>query len=144
MFSLQFVGGGLVDPDMLRRVFHSQQVPPAGFNRGFYTNPVVDQLIDRATVATDEAELPRLAALEQRGLANGLAVSRVTAAEVREHEPEVRAIAALHVPETGIIDYRAVCAVLVRRLGGSFTTVSAFDCATAPLPAFAPARGFVF
>jgi peptide/nickel transport system substrate-binding protein len=69
MFSLQFVGGGLVDPDMLRRVFHSRQVPPAGFNRGFYTNPVVDQLIDRATVATGEAERRRFYAAAQRVIA---------------------------------------------------------------------------
>ena len=55
MFSLQWVGGGLVDPDMLRRVFHSQQVPPTGFNRGRYSNPLVDRLIDRATMALDDA-----------------------------------------------------------------------------------------
>ena len=39
MFTLQWVGGALVDPDILRRVFHSTQVPPAGFNRGYYSNP---------------------------------------------------------------------------------------------------------
>jgi peptide/nickel transport system substrate-binding protein len=55
IFSLQWVGGGLVDPDMLRRVFHSQQVPPSGFNRGYYANPLVDRLIDSATVSLDEA-----------------------------------------------------------------------------------------
>ena len=54
IFSLQWVGGGLVDPDMLRRVFHSRQVPPAGWNRGYYSNPLADRLIDRATVAVDE------------------------------------------------------------------------------------------
>ncbi len=32
MFTLQWVG--VTDPDILRRVFHSQQVPPVGFNRG--------------------------------------------------------------------------------------------------------------
>jgi protein-L-isoaspartate(D-aspartate) O-methyltransferase len=35
-------------------------------------------------------------------------------------------------------------AVLGRRLGGTFTTTPAFDCAVAALPAFAPAPGFVF
>ena len=29
----------LADPDILRRVFHSQQVPPAGFNRGHFSDP---------------------------------------------------------------------------------------------------------
>jgi len=54
MFSLQWVGGALVDPDILRRVFHSSQVPPAGFNRGHYHNAEVDRLIDRASDAIDE------------------------------------------------------------------------------------------
>ncbi|MDP1572303.1 MAG: ABC transporter substrate-binding protein [Vicinamibacterales bacterium] len=53
LFTLQWVG--VSDPDMLRRVFHSSQMPPTGFNRGHYRNPEVDQLIDRATVATDDA-----------------------------------------------------------------------------------------
>jgi peptide/nickel transport system substrate-binding protein len=54
MFSLIWTGGGLVDPDMLRRVFHSDQIPPFGFNRGYYSNARVDDLIDRATYATSE------------------------------------------------------------------------------------------
>ena len=70
----------------------------------------------KLVVATASDELERLAALEARGLANGLRVSRLTTVEAREHEPHVAAMAALRVPETGIIDYRAVCAVLVRRL----------------------------
>ena len=56
MFSLQWVGGAMVDPDILRRVFHSAQVPPVGFNRGHYSNPEVDRLLDRASAATTEAE----------------------------------------------------------------------------------------
>jgi peptide/nickel transport system substrate-binding protein len=56
MYSLQWVGGALVDPDILRRVFHSQQTPPAGFNRGYYSNPEVDRLIDLATMSNTDAE----------------------------------------------------------------------------------------
>jgi peptide/nickel transport system substrate-binding protein len=69
MFSLQFVGGGLVDPDMIRRVFHSQQIPPAGYNRGYYSNPRVDALIDRATTALDEATRRQLYGEAQRLIA---------------------------------------------------------------------------
>jgi peptide/nickel transport system substrate-binding protein len=54
IFSLQWVGGALADPDILRRVFHSTQVPPAGFNRGYYSNPAVDRLIDEASAALSE------------------------------------------------------------------------------------------
>jgi peptide/nickel transport system substrate-binding protein len=56
MFSLQWVGAAMVDPDILRRVFHSTQTPPAGFNRGHYGNPDVDRLLDLAGTATSEAE----------------------------------------------------------------------------------------
>jgi peptide/nickel transport system substrate-binding protein len=52
LFTLQWVG--VTDPDMLRRVFHSAQMPPNGFNRGFFTDAEVDRLIDEATTATDD------------------------------------------------------------------------------------------
>lgn len=58
MYTLQWVG--VSDPDMLRRVFDSSQVPPYGFNRGYYQNPDVDRLIHAATIATDDAERKRL------------------------------------------------------------------------------------
>jgi peptide/nickel transport system substrate-binding protein len=53
LYALQWVGGALADPDILRRVFHSQQLPPAGFNRGRFSDPEVDRLIDEASQATD-------------------------------------------------------------------------------------------
>lgn len=59
LFSLQWVGGAMVDPDILRRVFHSTQTPPAGFNRGHYSNPEVDRLIDLASAATSESDRKR-------------------------------------------------------------------------------------
>jgi peptide/nickel transport system substrate-binding protein len=49
---------GVTDPDMLRRMYHSAQVPPVGFNRVYYRNPDVDRLIDLAgTAATAEERL---------------------------------------------------------------------------------------
>jgi peptide/nickel transport system substrate-binding protein len=53
IYSLQWVGGALADPDILRRVFHSQQVPPGGFNRGHFNDPEIDRMIDEASKATD-------------------------------------------------------------------------------------------
>jgi peptide/nickel transport system substrate-binding protein len=56
LYTLQFVG--VTDPDMLRRVFHSTQEPPAGLNRVFYRNPETDRLIEQASSAeTDEERL---------------------------------------------------------------------------------------
>ena len=52
MYTLQWTAGSLADPDILRRVFHSTQVPPVGFNRGHYSNPRVDALLDEAAAST--------------------------------------------------------------------------------------------
>ena len=77
----------------------------------------------KLVVATSADELPRLRALAERGRANGLAVREVLAGEAREFEPHVNAVAALHIPETGIIDYAAVCRVLATRLTLSGVTL---------------------
>ena len=69
MYGLQWVGGALADPDILRRVFHSQQVPPAGFNRGHFSDPEVDRLIDEASKATDYETRRRLYGRVQQLLA---------------------------------------------------------------------------
>lgn len=60
-------------------------------------------------VATRESERPRLAELEHRAISNGIpGVRRLSPSEVREVEPNVQAVEGLHVPVTGIVDYRAV------------------------------------
>jgi peptide/nickel transport system substrate-binding protein len=71
LFTLQWTGGALADPDILRRVFHSSQAPPLGFNRGRYSNPQVDALLDQAGAMADEprrlalyAEVQRIVARE--------------------------------------------------------------------------------
>jgi 2-hydroxyglutarate dehydrogenase len=64
-------------------------------------------------VAADERELPRLDELHRRGLENGVpGLRRLSAAEVRQLEPQARAVAALHSPETGIVDFAAVARAL--------------------------------
>jgi (S)-2-hydroxyglutarate dehydrogenase len=64
----------------------------------------------KLVVATRESELPRLAHLADRARANGLAVRQIRADEISEIEPAVRGIRALHIPESGVIDYRQVAA----------------------------------
>ena len=62
----------------------------------------------KLVVATEPEELPRMAELVRRGAANGVEVHELDQAGMREHEPNVRGIAALWVPSTGICDYRLV------------------------------------
>ncbi len=69
LYTLQWTGGATTDPDILRRVFHSNQIPPAGFNRGHFTDPHVDALLDQASRATDEATRKRLFGDAQRAIA---------------------------------------------------------------------------
>jgi L-2-hydroxyglutarate oxidase len=79
------------------------------------------KICGKLIVATHEAELPRLRALHERARANGLPAEMITPAEVREREPEVSCVAALHVASTGIVDFGAVCttlAGLVEKSGG--------------------------
>jgi L-2-hydroxyglutarate oxidase LhgO len=79
-------------------------------------------LIGKLVVASDEGEVARLDELRRRGDANGLVGLRyLDAEEVRDVEPHVVGFRALHVPESGIIDYRKVAeayAARIRALGG--------------------------
>lgn len=75
----------------------------------------------KLVVATTPLEVERLATLEARGAANGVEVHRLDARGARTIEPAVAALAALHVPSTGIVDYGAVCVALaaqIERTGG--------------------------
>ena len=73
-------------------------------------------------VALDESELPRLAQLKERGLANGVeGLEEIGPERIREIEPHVAGIKGLYSPGTGVIDFRIValaCAEEVRRRGG--------------------------
>jgi (S)-2-hydroxyglutarate dehydrogenase len=73
-------------------------------------------------VATNETELPRLAELEQRAIANGVGgLSVLDRDGLRTVEPNAAGIRALHASETAIVDYRAVAdafAADVREAGG--------------------------
>jgi L-2-hydroxyglutarate oxidase LhgO len=66
----------------------------------------------KLVVAADESELPRLAALADRGRSNGLALRELEGSELREIEPNVIGVRALHIPESGVIDYARVAATL--------------------------------
>jgi len=76
----------------------------------------------KIVVATSEDELPRLENLWQRGIANGLkGLRRLKPEQIREIEPHAAGIAAIYVPQEGIVDYPAACEKLgdlIRRAGG--------------------------
>jgi (S)-2-hydroxyglutarate dehydrogenase len=77
-------------------------------------------------VATSEEELQRLDELERRGCANGVpGLLRVGADRIPEIEPHARGLAALHSPNTGVVDFVAVArslAAQIREAGGEIAT----------------------
>jgi peptide/nickel transport system substrate-binding protein len=53
LYSLRWIGGN-EDPDIFEYSFHSNRFPPKGANRGFYSNPRIDALIDDARHETEQ------------------------------------------------------------------------------------------
>jgi len=80
----------------------------------------------KVVVAVRADDLPRLDELERRARANGVpGLLRLGPAELRAVEPECTGLAALHSPETGIVDYGAVALAYARdveALGGEVRT----------------------
>ena len=80
----------------------------------------------KIVVATEHAELLRLDKLLERGTANGLkGLRKLGREQIREIEPHTAGLAAIHVPEEGIVDYGAVVEAMageIRRLGGEIRT----------------------
>src|SRR5258708_9965382 len=76
----------------------------------------------KISVGTSEDELPGVENLWQRGNDNGLqGLRKLNPAQIKEIEPHAAGIAAIHVPQEGIVDYPAVCeklGELIRKTGG--------------------------
>jgi peptide/nickel transport system substrate-binding protein len=70
LYSLTWVG--LAEPDGLYNIFHSSAIPPQGANRVFYSNPLVDRLLEQGRVELDEGRRRALYAQVDRILAEDL------------------------------------------------------------------------
>lgn len=79
----------------------------------------------KVIVASDTSQLSALEAVYARGQQNGVSCRILGAAELGELEPHAAGVAAIHVPEAGIVDYVAVCQRFARRVteaGGEIKT----------------------
>src|SRR3984957_55325 len=90
---------------------------------------IAHEVCGKLVVAAKDDEVPRLNDLFERGTQNGLSgLRKLGISEMREIEPHVGGVAAIHVPEEGIADYPAVCRTMVRCLaaaGGKVITQAA-------------------
>ena len=95
------------------------------------THGVAYEQCGKIVVATEPGELPRLENLWERGNANGLqGLRKLTPPEIKEIEPHAAGLAAIHVPQEGIVDYPGVCeklGELIRRAGGEIRLRTRFE-----------------
>ena len=92
------------------------------------------EICGKLVIATEAEEVPRLQTLLERGTSNGLTgLTYLDRSALREIEPHAAGIAAVRVPEEGIVDYRAVVDKLVEliehrggqvRVGSRVTSLS--------------------
>lgn len=67
-------------------------------------------LCGKLVVASDESEIDEIDKLYNRGLENGLTKNTIIEKDrIKDFEPNLRGVKAIHVPYTGIIDYSVVC-----------------------------------
>ncbi len=83
---------------------------------------VAHEQCGKIVVATEQNELERLENLWTRGKANGLqGLRKLNPQQIKEIEPHAAGLAAIHVPQEGIVDYPGVCeklGELIRKNGG--------------------------
>jgi (S)-2-hydroxyglutarate dehydrogenase len=77
----------------------------------------------KVVVAVDHDDRARLTDLERRCAQNGVRAEHVSADVLRELEPHVRGVAALHVLDTGVVDYAAVCRALAKEIEEAGATI---------------------
>ena len=80
-------------------------------------NEIPYDLCGKVVVATDKSELGRLRDLFDRGRENGLeGLQMLDQKQLKEIEPHLAGIQGIRVPQTGIINYTAVCSKLVDKI----------------------------
>lgn len=80
---------------------------------------IATERVGKLVVAVDDHDLPGLAELERRAAVNGVRIRRVDGDGLREIEPHCAGVAALHSPDTGIVDFAAVARALAEDVRGA-------------------------
>jgi len=74
------------------------------------------EMCGKVVVATHRREVPELNRIQKKGVANRVECTRIGPERLRELEPHVEGVAALHVPGAGIVDYPGVARALADEL----------------------------
>jgi len=98
------------------------------------------EICGKIVVAVNDSQLDALNTLYERGRANGLkGIKKLGREQLREYEPHVSGVKGLHVPQTGIVDYKEVTdkyAEKFRHFGGEIYSSN-------KLIKFGEAKGFI-
>ncbi|RDJ05503.1 L-2-hydroxyglutarate oxidase [Rhizobium grahamii] len=79
-------------------------------------NSIPFETCGKLLVATTNAEVQRMEALEDRAQRNGIEYSRLTIGQLKADEPNIAGLGALLVHSTGIVDYAVVCRAMAHRI----------------------------
>jgi (S)-2-hydroxyglutarate dehydrogenase len=77
---------------------------------------IAHEICGKVIVAVTDDDLPALQRIYERGLANGVDCSLIDKARLAELEPHAAGVKGIHVPETGIVNYRQVCERLAEKV----------------------------
>lgn len=93
---------------------------------------VLHEICGKLVVATNDSEVPRLKDLQDRGTKNGLqGLEWLSPEQMRELEPNVGGVAALRVPQEGIVDYHQVAKAMRKVIESNGGTISLNTTVTA-------------
>ncbi len=74
-------------------------------------------------VATDQLELVRMQALYQRSIENNIDCQLISTETLKDMEPWISGLGAVHIKATGIVDYREICRHMARVFTASGGTI---------------------
>jgi len=67
------------------------------------------ELCGKIIIAASEDQIPAMKELQRRGEENGLKdIKEISQSEIKNYEPYASGVRALHIPQTGIVDYKSV------------------------------------
>jgi L-2-hydroxyglutarate oxidase LhgO len=81
------------------------------------------EICGKVIVAVNDAELPQLARIYERGQQNGVTCELIERERLAELEPHAAGVKAIHVPEAGIVNFREVSRKLAELVQASGNTV---------------------
>jgi (S)-2-hydroxyglutarate dehydrogenase len=72
-------------------------------------NKITYDICGKIIIAAGEKELSALEVLYERGIANGLkGIKIISGDEIKQYEPNAAGIKGIHIPQTGIVDFKIV------------------------------------